>query len=162
MNRTAIIADAPDAHKLWDRVRKTDGCWEWTGPRQYRPNNSTRYGKLYFRRRTTNAHRVAYELTYGPVPPGMVVRHRCHNPICCRPDHLQVGTQLENIQDRDALGHNATRKLTPAKVQEIRRRYRAGDRAFKVLAIEYGVKPGAIEDIFTGRTWYNLPCEVAA
>ena len=49
------------------------------------------------------AHRVAYELTYGPIPEGMIVRHRCPggpNRACVRPCHLALGTHADNAQDR--------------------------------------------------------------
>jgi hypothetical protein len=42
---------------------------------------------------------MAYELTYGAIPEGAVVRHTCHQPTCCRPDHLKLGTQRDNVHD---------------------------------------------------------------
>jgi hypothetical protein len=61
------------------------------------------------------AHRIAWMLSnQHPIPDGMVVMHRCDNPRCCRPDHLLVGTQAENIADRVAKGRSA-RGRAPAK-----------------------------------------------
>lgn len=50
------------------------------------------------------AHRAAYESEYGPIPPGMVVRHKCDNPPCVNPEHLEVGTQADNAKDMSVRG----------------------------------------------------------
>jgi HNH endonuclease/Homeodomain-like domain len=73
------------------------GCWEWGGPR-----NEAGYGiftaaALGFR--GAMAHRVMYERHVGPIPDGLLVRHRCDNPPCVNPDHLIPGTNLDNSRD---------------------------------------------------------------
>lgn len=45
------------------------------------------------------AHRLAYTYAIGEIGPGLVVRHRCDNAPCVRPDHLETGTQQQNVQD---------------------------------------------------------------
>jgi hypothetical protein len=88
----------PVAMRFWPRVAFGDGCWEWQGSRV-----SNGYGHIngigngY-------AHRAAWELTYGPIPDGLQVLHRCDNPPCVRLDHLFIGTTLDNMRDRDAKG----------------------------------------------------------
>jgi len=74
-----------------------DACWEWTGAR-------TRggYGHIGAGRRTLKAHRVAWEIANGPIPDGMVVRHKCNNPPCVRPLHLELGTHADNNRDMAA------------------------------------------------------------
>lgn len=44
-------------------------------------------------------HKVVWEVHFGPVPKGLVVRHSCDNPPCCNPDHLLIGTQQDNVND---------------------------------------------------------------
>jgi hypothetical protein len=83
---------------FWRYVKKgsPDECWEWTGT-----FHKDGYGSFKAKgRKHSLASKVAYELTYGTVPPKSVVRHICHNPPCCNPRHLVVGTQKENMMDR--------------------------------------------------------------
>jgi hypothetical protein len=47
---------------------------------------------------------------HGDIPAGKIVLHRCDNPKCCRPDHLQIGTIADNNHDRDAKGRTVTRR----------------------------------------------------
>ena len=63
------------------------------------------YGVLGVSGKSIGAHRLAWELAYGPIPPGMMVLHRnpCHHPACVRFDHLYLGTARENGQDKAAL-----------------------------------------------------------
>src|SRR5207249_2967606 len=50
----------------------------------------------------TTAHRYAWTLTCGPVPAGMVLRHRCDEPLCTAVDHLELGTTADNNWDASA------------------------------------------------------------
>lgn len=71
------------ADRLWGRVTRSEGCWEWTGS-----VNQARWGYISVDGEMRLAHRVAYELHVGPIPDGLVVRHLCGNSLCVRPDHL--------------------------------------------------------------------------
>ena len=78
-----------------------DGCWKWNG----RTLNTSR-GQFQARNKRLSAPRVAYSMFCDAIPRGMVVMHSCDNPNCVNPAHLSVGTQQENIADRDVKGRN--------------------------------------------------------
>lgn len=87
-------------NKFWDNTRpdwKT-GCMEWTGA-----INQGGYGVVVFerngRRTSTTAHRRAWELIHGSINRATVVRHSCDNPRCVNPNHLEVGSQADNMED---------------------------------------------------------------
>lgn len=91
-----------DAHPelFWNRVAKTDACWEWTGARR----NTYGHGAVQFRQRADGPHRVAWVLTYGEILEGLFVCHHCDNGPCCRPDHLFLGTCKDNSRDMVSKG----------------------------------------------------------
>lgn len=57
------------------------------------------YGGLMRDGKDMQAHRLVWELTFGPIPPGICVLHRCDTPRCVRPEHLFLGTLSDNAQD---------------------------------------------------------------
>ena len=137
-----------------DRDVVGDACHLWTGER-----TSNGYGRFDTGgRRRVRAHKVAYALAFGFVPAGLVVRHKCDTPLCCRPGHLTIGTQLQNMRDcvergRQAQGEAAgNAKLTVDIVNDMRRRARRGA-SYADLAREYGVVIGRVHDACTGVTW---------
>ncbi len=83
-------------------VDKTDGCWLWKGA----TFKNGGYGRIIIKGKHYRAHRLSYELF--KVPPGdMKVCHTCDVTRCVNPDHLWLGTDTENIADRDAKGRTA-------------------------------------------------------
>lgn len=84
----------PDA-RLWARVAKTDDCWLWTGA-----CNDVGYGQIRIDGKLKYAHRFAYELLVGPIPPGMMLDHRHTCPKhCVNPEHLRLADKAQNAQN---------------------------------------------------------------
>lgn len=129
-----------------------DACWLFTGSR-----SSFGYGHILDEDgKLIAAHRAAWKLANGPIPPDAVVRHRCDNPPCVNPAHLEVGTQGDNVDDmmtrgrgrkanRDTGHHRA--RLTSAQVEQIRAEYAAGGVTTYELADRYGYSPSGIQRI---------------
>lgn len=148
----------PLSEQFWEKadVRGPDECWEWRGVRFVEGD----YGRLVRRGKNLRAHRVAYELSIGPIPPGLDVLHTCDNPPCINPAHLWVGTDADNHRDRMLKGRNRVQdgernsnvKLTAEQVAEIRERYAAGERQ-TALAREFGIKQPHVSRIVRGVAW---------
>jgi HNH endonuclease len=77
--------------RFWSKVEFTDDCWHWMGLR-----NGDGYGRFWIGKCSIAAHRAAYELLVGPIPPGFTIDHLCRNPPCVRFDHLEPVTPGEN------------------------------------------------------------------
>ena len=93
MNKYAQRFKTTEA-RFWEKADKTGDCWLWTSGQ-----NNFGYGQFRLEGRTRAAHRVAWELTHGPIPKGMCVLHVCDVRNCVRPDHLFLGTHKDNTQD---------------------------------------------------------------
>ena len=87
--------------KFWNRVEKTDSCWNWTGYRTPAGYGQVRIpgDKVYY------THRLSAEL-HGMQIDGMCVCHHCDNPMCVNPNHFFIGTKGDNNRDRSAKGRS--------------------------------------------------------
>ena len=83
-------------------VSLPDPCWIWQGS-----TRSTGYAQIWWQRENHSAHRVAYRVFVGDFPEDRLICHHCDTPLCCNPEHLYVGTQQTNADDRVARGRGA-------------------------------------------------------
>jgi hypothetical protein len=151
-----------DIERFWGKVDKESSqvfyngtrCWEWTAACHHQGG----YGQVWMGTRILAAHRVSYELTYGSIPDEPDVLHHCDNRRCVNPDHLFLGTDRDNIDDKVRKNRqqrmygeaNGRSKLSDAQVAEIRRRYRRngiGGENSNQLAEEFGVSGTQVLDI---------------
>lgn len=117
------------AERFWEKVARTDGCWKWLGSIA-----TNGYGQLGVRGRSRVSHRIAWELTNGPVPQGLYVLHRCDVRSCVNPSHLFLGTLSDNMRDcarkgrvyspKGEASHSA--KLSDDQVRQIRTAWALG------------------------------------
>ena len=135
------------------------GCWLWT------KSDNGHYGLLSRDGKQQRAHRISYDLHVGPIPDGLVVMHICDNTLCVNPNHLRVGTQLENIKDRDVKGRqvpnhpkgeaNGMRKLSEADVLSIRRLSSTGW-TMKSIAERFEISRSTVSFIASKKRWSHI------
>lgn len=108
-----------DIERFWGHVTKRapDECWPWTGAL-----SGDGYGRFKIARRLYSPHRVAHQLAAGRIgkrQANLLVLHSCHNPACCNPAHLRLGSGSQNNMDAIEAGRwePVTANLPNAKVQ---------------------------------------------
>jgi hypothetical protein len=133
---------------------KTDGCWNWKGVIGIRG-----YGRIGT---TGLAHRRSYEYTYGAIPKGMQVCHKCDNRKCVNPAHLFLGTNGDNLKDMTEKGRRARGSkmansvLSDEIVLGIRRKRLSGCE-YQVLADEYKISWYLVRCVCKNRQWKHVP-----
>lgn len=151
----------PVADRFWAKVAVAgpDDCWLWTAGQTIwgYGNIGTENGQMRM------AHRISWELHYGPIPRGLFVCHHCDNPPCVNPAHLFIGPPKINTQDMISKGRhgdtgakgerNGHAKLTAEQVREIRASTNPND---SDLARHYGVSPTTVTLARKGKTWRHL------
>lgn len=145
---------------FWKKVTVglPDECWEWqTG------KDKDGYGVFWIDDKSIRAHRFSYKFHYGEIPDDKCVCHHCDNPSCVNPAHLFVGTNIDNIIDKQKknrcyrpLGEKAVHaKLTDKNVYTIRILCNDGI-SRKRLSVLFGICKSQIEFIVRGKAWPHV------
>jgi len=150
-------------HRFFDRLEHGEnGCWNWTGG-----TISDGYGSIRFvtdnGKIESYAHRVSWIIHRGKIPDGLKVLHHCDNPRCCNPDHLWLGTDLDNALDKTEKGRNnvpygenaGSAKLKSEQVYEIRKLHSDG-MPQRQIAKRFGIVHNTVGQIVLGRTWKRV------
>lgn len=172
---TELISLATQCDRFWLLVYKrgpipdnkpcVGNCWIWLGHTM-----TGGYGIYGKKKERIGAHRMAWIFTNGSIPSGMNICHKCDNKICVNPEHLFLGTTLDNVRDMiqkgRRVGHRGetspSAKLTGVRVERIRNEYTRGGITCKELAKEYGVSISTIRSAIKGRTWKHVPGPIDA
>ena len=132
------------------KIDNDTGCWEW----QRGTLKCGGYGQFRWEGKMRRAHVESYKEFKGPVG-DLCVLHKCDNPLCCNPDHLFLGTRIDNARDRDKKRRLTPRRMfTPEQVQEFRRRRWEDGEKCADLAREAGVDPSTMSRV-TSKTITN-------
>jgi hypothetical protein len=139
-----------DRYEHWIMPVPFAGCWFWTGPAM-----AAGYGWV----RKQYAHRLAYEAIHGPgSAAGLMVRHTCDISCCVNPDHLLLGTVVDNARDMRERGRslrgerNTHAKLTYPQAVTIRILAALGVPQ-PVIASQFDLDQSAVSLIATGKRW---------
>lgn len=155
------------AERYWAKVavRGPDECWPWTACAE----KDYGHGQVYVGRKTDGrhtrdkAHRIAWMFSHGWYPGDWVVRHRCDNPPCQNPAHLQIGTHADNAHDRAVRGRGRSTKgetsprskITEAQALQIISLRRDGE-TLQYIGIKFGIGKSQVGRIARGQQWQHL------
>lgn len=151
--RAAILA------RYWSEVNRAKAkgadCWLWRGA-----TNGRGYGLFTLKgRQRVLAHRLAWLVSRGDIPKGQVLRHKCDHGLCVNPEHLELGTQKQNIHDSTTRGRKKAwglQKLDGRQVQAIRAQVASG-RLQRDVAADFGISRNHVSSIVNRRVWEYLP-----
>lgn len=152
----------PLVERFWEKVIVKEGCWDWSGAktllgycviRDEYPKKGNQFG-----------HRVSYTIHKGEISDGMNILHKCDNPSCVNPDHLEQGTQKQNVHDMMAKGRRTKTiglkgsdsprsKLTWDDVRKIRELLSEGVLRQKDIGEMFSVTGATINYIHLNKTW---------
>ena len=145
--------------KFWKNVNRQDDdmCWNWSGN-----INSNGYGRVLIKKDHIFAHRASWMIHFGEIPEGMHVCHHCDNRKCVCPDHLFLGTNLDNIKDKMIKGRQSkgierpAAKLNDEKVIRIRDLFHRGGYSNKGLSEMFCVSRSQISDVVNYKSWRHV------
>jgi hypothetical protein len=158
----------PIEQVFWSKVNKNGPiirpelgpCWIWIAG-----ENGSGYGQFFNTKdRQITSHTYSWKLHNGPIPTGMEVCHRCDVKLCVRPNHLFLGTQADNMHDRDNKGRHSkytgwfdgingpNHKLTEQQVREIRH----STFTTRKLAKLFNISKSQAHTIKSGKCWKHI------
>jgi len=155
-----------DMNAFLDRIiiNPTTQCWEWQGAK-----DRDGYGFISYKSKIKLVHRISY-MYHNDVPEehikGKVVMHKCDNPSCANPDHLNLGTVKDNIHDCIKKGRrastkgelNANAKITDYQAKKIRELSQLG-LSKEELAKMFNISRRSIYNIVNNVTWTHVSSE---
>lgn len=141
------------------RIDHDTGCWLWV-----RSLFSSGYAQCGHNGKNWRAHRLMWTLTNGAIPDGKIIMHTCDTPRCVNPQHLRIGTLLDNNRDMVAKGRarhprgseHGNAKIDEGDVRSIRERCAAGENQH-TIADDYGISNKTVSKISRRERWAHIP-----
>ena len=154
----------PATERFWTNVvvKSPNDCWEWQAGKSKKG-----YGTFTMNGQRDYAHRVSYQLHYGPIPNDLCVCHSCDNRPCCNPAHLFLGTNADNSADMAQKGRAKNRgqgnkgelhnlaKITESIALEIRERQAKGEQQTDITK-RLGISKYIVWDVVHCKTWTHI------
>jgi len=151
----------PLGERFWSKVSvgKPEDCWAWTAHK-----TAKGYGRMSMKpSEPVRAHRLAYMLANGAIPPGLSVLHRCDNPPCCNPRHLFLGTIADNNRDMVEKGRSRQSyergKMTPRKVRLLRAMWASRMYRQRELAEIFNIRRQHVSKVVKRQCWNHVPSD---
>lgn len=132
--------------KFYLSVIKSDGCWGWLGFAR------KGYGSVWHEGRNIRSNRASWIIHFGEIPDGMRVCHKCDNPSCTNPEHLFLGSDVDNVADRNRKRRDLSKNLNEHKVRSIR----VDSRPSRAIASDYGISHNTVNRIKSRLSWPHV------
>jgi hypothetical protein len=150
----STLARAQTADERFDSsyILDENGCWVWQ-----KTTTAKGYGTFWTGEKFARAHRWSYERVNGPLGE-LVCRHRCDNPSCVNPSHLEPGTQAQNIGDAVSRGRVASGERAGASklsVEQVRA-IRSSKATLSEIAAEFGIAQSTASQIRNRQRWRHV------
>lgn len=154
---SSVKLSPEETARFWSKVDTSGGpeaCWNWTASTS---RGSLGYGAFALSRHNPtargvhSAHKISVIIAGRPPEPGQVILHLCDNPKCVNPDHLRLGSQLENVRDCVGKQRHATRlpRFTGHQKGGIKRALRRN--SWGTVAAKYGLNRGQLRRVLEGK-----------
>ena len=131
-------------------LKNKSGCWEYQKGKE-----QNGYCRIMVNYKRYGAHRYSWINSFGKIPKGLWVLHKCDNPCCINPKHLFLGNASDNGIDCVLKGRNPNTKLNVRKIRIIRKRISSGD-GVRALGRKFGVCHKTIYEIKNGIRWAHV------
>lgn len=135
-------------NRFEEKFVKTDGCWIWNAA-----TDRNGYGVFSYNGKRETSSRISYIFYKGSISNGLHVLHTCDNPSCVNPDHLFLGTNKDNVEDRKAKNRPVGRHkiITTELMTRIKEHLGSHENSYRAISRELGVSRETIRRIANGK-----------